>query len=251
MEVKNICLKVDELKLVGELYIPSKNKPYPALCICHGIPAVPYNPGDRGYVSLSQRFCAAGFLTLIFNFQGTGKSQGNLDMLGWSRDLQAALDFLYSFEGIDKTHLCLLGSSGGAAVSVYTTAHDSRVSALATCACPADFGFLGSKEQAISNIQHFRDIGVIRDEDFPPSAEEWLKGFETISPIRWIDKVSPRPLLLVHGDADEVVPVEHAHMLFQEAKEPKELAIIPGAQHRLRLEETAMTTVLEWLKARC
>jgi len=251
MEVKNICLQSDGLKLAGEIYIPSKNRPYPALCVCHGIPATPYNPDDKGYISLAQRFCAAGFLTLIFNFRGTGKSQGNLDILGWSRDLQAALDFLYSFEGIDKTHLCLLGSSGGAAVSVYTAAHDSRVSALATCASPADFSFLGSKEQATSNIQHLRDIGVIRDKDFPPSVEEWLKGFETISPVRWIDKISPRPLLLVHGDADEVVPLEHAHMLYQKAKEPKELAILPGAKHRLRLEEAAMATVLDWLKARC
>jgi alpha-beta hydrolase superfamily lysophospholipase len=40
-------------------------------------------------------------------------------------------------------------------------------------------------------------------------------------------------------------------MLFQKAKEPKEIAIIPGAKHKLRLEEKAMTTVLDWLKARC
>ena len=251
MEGKSICLKVDGLKLAGELYIPSRNKPYPALCICHGIPAAPYNPEDRGYASLAQRFCAAGFFTLIFNFRGAGKSQGNLDMLGWSQDLQAALDFLYSFEGIDKARLCLLGFSGGAAVSVYTAAHDPRVSALAACACPADFSFLGSKEQSVSSIQHFREIGVIRDEDFPPSVEEWLRRFEIISPTQWVDKISPRPLLLVHGDADEVVPLEHAHKLYQKAKEPKELAIIPGAKHKLRLEEAAMATVLDWLKASC
>mgnify|MGYP001050439394 CR=1 FL=1 len=251
MEARNICLQSNGLKLAGELYTPSRNRPFPALCICHGIPAAPYNPDDRGYASLAQRFCAAGFLTLIFNFRGAGKSQGNLDMLGWSRDLQVALDFLYSLEEIDKKHICLLGFSGGAAVSVYTTAHDPRVSTLAACACPADFSFLASKEQAISSIQHFRDIGVIRDEGFPPSVEEWLNGFETVSPIRWIDKISSRSLLLVHGDADEVVPMEHAHRLFQKAKEPKELAIIPGAKHKLRLEEAAMITVLDWLKARC
>jgi len=251
MQGKNICLKVDGLELAGELYIPSRNRPHPALCICHGIPDTPHNPSDRGYALLAQRFCNAGFLTLIFNFRGAGKSQGNLDMLGWSRDLQAAVNFLYNSEEIDKAHLCLLGFSGGAAVSVYAAAHDPRASALVTCACPADFGFLGSGKQAASNIQHFRDIGVIRDKDFPASVEEWLRGFETTSPIRWIDKISPRPLLLVHGDTDEVVPLEHAHKLFQEAKEPKELAIIPGAKHKLRLEETAMAAVLDWLKARC
>jgi len=81
--------------------------------------------------------------------------------------------------------------------------------------------------------------------------EEWLNGFKVISPIQWIGKVSPRPLLLIHEDSDEIVPVEHAYRLYQEAREPKELTILPGARHKLRLEEKAMTTALDWLKARC
>jgi fermentation-respiration switch protein FrsA (DUF1100 family) len=120
-----------------------------------------------------------------------------------------------------------------------------------TCACPADFHSLPQRETPRDTIQRFRQIGAIRDKDFPPSIEEWQKGFETVSPIKWIDKISPRPLLLVHGDADELIPLEHAYKLYQKAKEPKELKIIPGAQHKLRLEEAAMDFILDWLKARC
>lgn len=250
MEVRAVCLKSDGLELAGEVYVPQGNKSLPALCLCHGIPAAHYNPTDRGYAVLAQRFCHAGFVTLTFSFRGAGKSQGNLDILGWSRDLEAAIDFLCHLEEIDKTRLCLLGFSGGAAASIYTAAQDPRVSSLVACACPADFDFLGGREAALSSIQRFRQIGVIRDDDFPPSIETWLANFETISPIHWIDRISPRPLLLVHGDADEVVPLEHAHKLYQKAKEPKELFIIPGAKHRLRLEEKAMAAVLHWLKAR-
>jgi uncharacterized protein len=251
MKTKNVSLKSDRFKLVGELFIPSENGPCPALCICHGIPATPYNPGDSGYAVLAQTFCAAGFITLTFNFRGTGKSQGDLDMLGWSRDLQAAIDFLYNHKKTDKTHLGLLGFSGGAAVSVYVTAHDPRVSSLVACACPADFSLLTDMENVIPTIDHFRQIGVIRDKQFPPSIKEWLNGFNVISPINWIDRISPRPLLLVHGTADETVSSEQAHILYQRAKKPKELAIISGGKHRLRLEEEAMTTVMDWLKARC
>ena len=251
METKEIRLKVDGLDLVGELHIPSRDKLNPALCICHGIPAVPPNPTDRGYTLLAQRFCHAGFITLIFNFRGTGKSEGNLDVLGWSRDLQVALDFLYNLKDIDKNHFCLLGFSGGAAVSVYTAANDPRVSLVITCACPADFHSLSQRETPLDTIQRFRQIGSIRDKDFPPSIKEWEKGFETVSPINWIDKISPRPLLLVHGDADELIPLEHAHKLYQKAKEPKELKIIPGAKHKMRLEKAAMAFILDWLKARC
>lgn len=250
MQVRSICLISDGLDLAGQVYIPRGNKAHAALCICHGIPATPYDPSDKGYAVLAERFCHAGFVTLIFNFRGAGKSQGNLDVLGWSRDLEVAVDFLYNLEETDKTKLCLLGFSGGAAVSVYATAHDDRVSSLAACACPANFNSLADKEKALFNIQRFRDIGVIRDDGFPASIETWLNNFETISPIHWIDKVSPRPLLLVHGDADEVVPLEHAYRLYQKAREPKELLAIPGAKHRLRLEEKAMAAVLDWLQTR-
>jgi len=251
MQVRSICLISDGLDLAGEVYVPRANKAHPALCICHGIPATPYDPGDKGYAVLAERFCRAGFVTLIFNFRGAGKSQGNLDLLDWSRDLEVAVDFLYNLEETDKTELCLLGFSGGAAVSVYATAHDQRISSLTACACPADFNSLADKERASSAIQHFRDIGVIRDDGFPASMETWLNNFETVSPIHWVDKVSPRPLLLVHGDADEVVPLEHAYRLYQKAREPKELLVIPGARHRLRLEEKAMAAILDCLKATC
>ena len=251
MEAKEIRLQADGLELAGELRIPSQGKVGPVLCICHGIPAAPPDPRDKGYALLAQQFCHAGFITLIFNFRGTGKSQGNLDILGWTRDLEAALDFLYDLPEVDKNHICLLGFSGGAAVSVYTAANDPRVSLLATCACPADFRSLPQRETPPDSIQRFRQVGAIRDKDFPPSIEAWRKGFEIVSPIDWINRISPRPLLLVHGDADELIPLEHAHRLYHKAKEPKELKVMPGARHKMRLEKAAMDFVLDWLKARC
>jgi len=248
MQVREIRLQVDGLELAGELHVPSRRGLHPALCICHGIPAAPPDPTDKGYAVLAQRFCGAGFVTLIFSFRGTGRSQGNLDILGWSCDLQAALDFLYSLKEADKARICLLGFSGGAAVAVYTAAHDPRVSLVITCACPADFRSLRQRETPLDSIQRFRQIGAIRDKDFPPSLEEWQRGFETVSPIEWIDRISPRPLLLVHGDADELIPLEHARRLYQKAKQPKELKIISGGSHKMRLEKAAMDFVLDWLK---
>ncbi len=250
MGLEEIRLKADGLELRGELHVPSSDRPHPALCICHGIPAAPPDPTDKGYTLLAERFCNAGFVTLIFNFRGTGKSQGNLDILGWTRDLRAALGFLYGLKEVDRNHLCLLGFSGGAAVSVYTAAHDPRVALVATCACPADFHSLHQRETPVETIQRFRQIGAIRDKGFPPSIEEWQEGFETVTPINWVDRISPRPLLVVHGDADELIPVEHASRLFRKAKEPKELKIIPGARHRMRLDKDAMDFVLDRLKAR-
>jgi len=248
VKVRQVRLKSGGLNLAGEVYFPRGGRPCPALCICHGIPNVVYNPADRGYAALARRFCAAGFVTLLFNFRGAGKSEGNFDLFGWTQDLTAALDFLYRLKQVDRDRLCLLGFSGGAAVGVYVAAHDARVSLLAACACPADFSFAEDGTSIAARIQRFRDIGAIRDRDFPLSIEEWRRGFETVMPIRWIDKIAPRPLLLVHGDADETVPVRQAHELYRKAGEPKALAVIPGAKHKMRLEEAAVTAVLDWLK---
>ena len=249
---RNLTLTADNLRLPGEVYFPETTKrPCPALCLCHGIPSgQPSSSDDRGYPGLAERFCAAGFITLIFNFRGAGPAEGNLDMIGWTRDLEAAIDYMASLEEVDRSRLCLLGSSGGAAVSVYVAANDPRISSLVTLACPAEFGFLTDKQRARDTIEHFRSIGVIRDKDFPPSVDEWLEGFSTISPLRWIDRISPRPLLLIHGDKDDLVPVEDAHRLYEHAGGPKELVIIPDAGHRLRHEEKAVTAALSWLKAR-
>jgi dipeptidyl aminopeptidase/acylaminoacyl peptidase len=247
---RDFTLTVDNINLPGEVYLPETAKrPCPALCLCHGVPSGQPGPSDdRGYPGLAERFCAAGFVTLIFNFRGAGLAQGNLDMLGWTR--KAAIDYLANMEEIDKSRLCLLGSSAGAAVSVYVAANDTRVSSLVTFACPAEFGFLTDKQHTRATIDHFRSIGVIRDADFPPSVGEWLEGFNTVSPLRWIGRISPRPLLLIHGDKDDLVPVEHAHRLYEKAGEPKELVMLPGAGHRLRLEENAITAALDWLKTK-
>ena len=252
MEKNGLNLKSDNINLVGEIYLPDTGeKQYPAICFCHGIPAVPYNPNEPGYSILAEKFCAEGFITLIFNFRGTGLSEGNLDLLGWSRDLKAAIDCLRTLDEVDKSHLSLIGFSGGAAVSIYHAATDAgEISSVIALACPAYFHRFSPNDQGESLIEHFRNIGVIRDKGFPSSAEDWVKGFTTIAPVQWIDKISPHPLLLIHGDKDDVVPIEHCFELYKKANEPKNMAVIPGAEHRLRAEEKAINTALNWLKGK-
>jgi uncharacterized protein len=53
----------------------------------------------------------------------------------------------------------------------------------------------------------------------------------TFDPIRFVGQISPRPLLFIHGDQDRIVPMEMSKTLFEKAKEPKELWIVPGAGH--------------------
>jgi len=50
-------------------------------------------------------------------------------------------------------------------------------------------------------------------------------------PLRWIHKISPRPILLIHGTADTIVSPKMSKRLFDAAGEPKELWLVPGAGH--------------------
>ena len=51
------------------------------------------------------------------------------------------------------------------------------------------------------------------------------------SPRLWIGRVAPVPVLVIHGDADRVVPPAHGERLYAGAGEPKALWIVPGAGH--------------------
>jgi fermentation-respiration switch protein FrsA (DUF1100 family) len=249
MRTELVTLEVDGIIIVGQLYLPAGDIPFPTVCVCHGIPAGIPDPTDRGYPLLAEKISRHGFAVLIFNFRGAGVSGGNLDILGWTRDLKAVIDYLCTLSEVDRSRLYMLGFSGGAAVSVCVAAQDSRVSAVVACACPAEFTFFAKADEPQSLIDRFRSIGAIKDDDFPPSVQEWLNGFKLVKPIDYVAGISPRPLLLVHGSHDETVDISHAHRLYARAGEPKQLTIVEGDGHRLRHSDKAMAIVIDWLKA--
>ena len=60
--------------------------------------------------------------------------------------------------------------------------------------------------------------------------------------------LAPRPLLLVHGEADDVLPVSNAQLIYEWAFEPKRLVTYPGARHGLReCRDELRALLLEWL----
>jgi len=244
-----VTFSSDNLRLVGELHLPPHPGRHPGLCICHGIPAVPFNPEDRGYHDLAVRFAAAGFTTLLFNFRGAGMSDGDFDMPGWTRDVAAAIGYLSEIDAVDASRLFLMGFSGGAAACIYRAAFDPRVAGVVSCASPAHFGELFEGTAMNGCLTRWREIGIIRDPAFPQDMDRWVSGFREVAPVAHVARLAPRPILLLHGDADDVVPVTHARQLFEAASEPRELTILAGGAHRLRVDERAMSAALEWLRS--
>jgi dipeptidyl aminopeptidase/acylaminoacyl peptidase len=249
MDVEKISWKHNSLKIFGEVYIPAgRNRPYPALVICHGIPAKVKGPDDRGYPFLAERFCREGFFVLIFNFRGAGLSEGNFDILGWTRDLEGALNYLALRPEPDQKRIFLMGFSGGAAVSIYVAAHRKEIAALVSCASPAEFRDLTRGKGLEDFLIHAREVRIIKDENFPASIKKWKKSFSTVKPLDWVARIPPRPLLIIHGTEDDVVDVSHARRLYEKVQSKADLFLIEGAVHRLREDERAVRKAIEWLR---
>jgi pimeloyl-ACP methyl ester carboxylesterase len=70
-----------------------------------------------------------------------------------------------------------------------------------------------------------------------------------VPPAEAAARISPVPLLIVHGDQDGYFPVEHAQQIYAAAREPKDLWVIPGFGHA---EAAASTALLDriggWLR---
>ncbi len=250
MRKEFFVLQVDGISIVGQVFLPGEKGRYQLVCLCHGAPSgSPPEPGDGGYPELAERICRKGFATCFFNFRGAGDSGGNLDFLGWTCDLQAVVDYLWNLDNIDNSSFYLVGFSAGAAVSIYVAAGDERISRVAACACPAHFGLFTESGSPQSIIDRYREIGAIRDDDFPPSLEGWFDNLKRVTPLNFVSRIAPRPLLLVHGSLDETVPVDHARRLYEKAGNPKKLVVIDGAGHRLRRDDNVVGAVLGWLKS--
>jgi len=243
-------LQVDGISIFGQLFLPDSTVQYPLVCLCHGAPSgSPPEPDDGGYPALAEIICRENLAVYFFNFRGTGDSGGNIDFLGWTRDLQAVVDYLWNTNNIDKSCFYLVGFSAGAAVSIYVASKDTRISGVAACACPAHFGLFTESGSPQSTIDRYREIGAIRDDDFPPSLEGWFDNLNQVTPLDHVAGIAPRPLLLIHGSYDETVPVDHAHSLYEKAGNPRKLVVIDGAGHRLRRDDKAVSVVLGWLKS--
>jgi uncharacterized protein len=246
---KEANLSVDGLKIVGQLYWPEEmTPPYPAVILCHGVPSGKVDSGDPGYPFLAETISREGYAVYTFRFQGTGESEGNFDIVSWTHDLKAAIDYLWDLPEIVNDHIFVIGFSAGAAVSIYVGAQDKRVSAVAACASPADFSHITEPENSYLALARFRKIGIIRDPDFPDSFEEWVNNFRRVNALKSVAEIAPRPLLLLHSSHDPVVPVISSQKLFEKAGEPKQIIIIEGDEHRLRRNELAVTTIMSWLQ---
>ncbi len=214
--------------------------------ICHGFPVDPVQPHAPydGYQQLADRLAAdVGWVALTFRFRGTSDSTGNFSLAGWLTDLKAVTEKFLASDVVDS--VCLCGFAAGGALALCAAGEDPRVRGVISFAAPADFA-----DRAIDArrfVAQARAAGVIRDPAFPSDLDAWARELREIRPLSLIGKIPPRPVLLVHGANDEVVPVLDARALADAAQGQVELRVLPGAGHRLRNDPRAIALLIGWL----
>jgi len=214
----------DGLTLRG-WFIPAE-KPQGTIVFCHGH-AGSMDP-DIEYVPT---FHDHGYNVLMFDFRGHGRSEGRRVSMGYYErlDLLGAIDYLRS-RGIDRVGV--LGFSMGGAVAISTAPQSEAIRAVAS-------------DGAFARLRSAITSGA-RERGLPGWVAGWVSPLmiclaslrlgawlPKADPIRWVDKVAPRALLIIHGGLDPYVSLAEVQELYARAGEPKELWIVPEANHRM------------------
>lgn len=188
-----------------------------------------------------------GYCCVTFNFRGCGLSEGNIDMRGWYSDLEAVVSKICDIPGIDPGGIHCVAFSAGGAIAARYASFERCFQSLLLMATPENFFEILPEDPALLK-DHFKRIGVIREEHFPPDLSSWYKDFLELKTARALPFVSPCPVGIVHGDHDEVVPKEHASRLFSAACHPKKMIMMEDATHQLRKDPRTIGIIKAWLK---
>jgi pimeloyl-ACP methyl ester carboxylesterase len=197
-----------------------------AIIVAHGFTLSWQRPQVWRIASQFNR--AAGVIT--FDFRGHGRS-GGLSTLGdlEIKDLDVAV--AYARE-LGYARVAAVGFSMGASVVLRHAGLIGGLDAVVSVSGPGRWYYRGTKRMRQVHLLVEHRLGRL-------VTRRWLKT--RISPEGWklipvppaeaAARISPVPLLIVHGERDHYFPPEHARQLYMAAREPKELWLLPGMGH--------------------
>jgi uncharacterized protein len=203
LDYRELALETDDGERLHGWWIGAQRDSLGHLLLCHGNAG---NVGDR--VLHASLLTATGFDVLLFDYRGYGRSGGRPSEEGTYRDARAALTSLLEQPGVDPARVLYLGESLGGAVALD----------LALEQPPAGLVLL-------SAFTGVRELGRLHYPFVPtfliPDAYPTLRRIHELR----------APLLVLHGDRDDIVPLSQGRALFDAAPGPKHMRVFPGLGH--------------------
>ena len=196
-----------------------------------GVPAILYAPAtardQRSGLSLVPTFHKAGYHVLLFSYRGHALSDGKRGQFTYgdaeSRDVDAAVRFLTEVKGIRR--IGVIGHSVGAVSAILSAARNPRVGAVVAVA----------PFNCVNEVWRTSRPALV-----PSFILEWtlwvtekVRGFnrDQVCPVEVVDRIAPRPLLVIHGTDDRRITEGQVRRLFSAAQMPKSLWLVQGATH--------------------
>ncbi len=217
-----------------------------------GKPTVIFVAGNGGlnpfsYEDEVKLLTGLGYNCLLLDQRGYGRSAGEMLTYGWYErgDFDAVLDTLVNRYGIDRNRIGLWGFSMGASNAASIAAAHPEIKAVMLFAPWSD---------PIPMAVHYVHKSFL----IPPfllylpvrlgvEVGLWRSKAEIIDPAEEAKKVHC-PAIVIHGDADDIVPPELTKKLFEALAGPKELVVVPGAHHNDLIRTMGNEQYLELMK---
>jgi glycosyltransferase involved in cell wall biosynthesis/pimeloyl-ACP methyl ester carboxylesterase len=195
--------------------------------IAHGF----YNNKDTFLFRKIAEALSKEYDVIVFDFRGHGKSGGKFSWTAYEhKDLQAVIGYAKENR---YTKIGVIGFSLGAAAALIQASNHQDIDSLIVVSAPAD-------PKSIN--YHFWEKDMWEDLKLNFGIKGQGKGvrpgnpfLKKIRPLDIVDKVSPMPVLFLHGEKDWLVKPGHSRRLFEKAKDPKALTIIKNGGHAERM----------------
>jgi hypothetical protein len=150
-----------------------------------------------------------GIAIFIFDYREFGRSAGQISKAGTFLDARGAWDYLVEKRQIDPQHIILFGRSLGTALAVDLARSESCLGVVLEAAFTS----------SLDMLQRYFPWGI------PPELSRSV--YDNLGHIHLIRA----PLLFIHAEHDEAIPLEMAQRLFHRAQSPKSFHIVAGATH--------------------
>ena len=173
-----------------------------------------------------------GFNLLLIELRNHGYSQGDKITFGNDEmyDIEAGLRYLKKRKTVNYDKIMMIGNSMGAVIALLATVAFPEIQAVV-----ADCPFADLPKQLSRGLKKFAPTPILAAPllGLVKRYAEQIAGFksEDISPELIIAEISPRPVMIIQGAADEVVGNHNGEVLLAAAKEPKELWYVPNCGH--------------------
>lgn len=188
--------------------------------ICHGFSM---SKDTKIFFNLSEELFKE-YDIITMDMRGHGKSGGNFSFTTKEHeDIKTVINYINK----SYKYIFLMGFSLGAASSIIEVSQNKNVNGLIEVSPPASFNKIEYRFLNKNSISSgFKKFG---SHLFKLKIGNIFR--KKISPIDIIDKISPVPLLIIHGDKDNIIFKQHAEALYKKAKDPKQLYIFKNGLH--------------------